>query len=167
MPQFRRSLGTRILSAGSLLLFSILEAGHLAGGGALLSPGGLLLAALVLLGLAACLLNLGDRFQIDDAGIVYSNPLLARLGLSRGRRVAWREVTSCRAHHPLRQGEPAERASALFLRLSDGRRLVLDSLENFDEVHRLVAARVGSGDAGPVRSGGDPAGGGRSGWEDR
>jgi hypothetical protein len=132
----------RVLSVGSLLLFALLEAAHLRSGGKLLSFGGLLLASLILLSFAATLLNLGDRYRIDEGGIQYANHLLSRLGLALDRHVAWEEIVSVRPYHSLRFGMREEHPSALFLSLTSGRRFVIDSVENFDEIHRSITAHL-------------------------
>jgi len=137
----------RVLSLGSLLLFAVLEVAHLRSGGKLLSFGGLLLGSLILLSFAATLLNLGDRYKVDDGGIQYANLLLSRLGLALDRRVAWEEIVSVRPYHSLRFGMREEHPSALFLSLTSGRRFVIDSVENFDEIHRAITARLVRGGA--------------------
>jgi hypothetical protein len=142
---FRRSFGVRALSVGCALLFGALWTYYLAAGGALLSPGGLVPGLLLLLSAGASLLNLGDRYLIDDEGILYRNPLLSRLGLRIDRRVSWREVVSVRTHRGLSHGSRESHPSALFLDLSSGRRFVIDSVERFDEVNRLISAYTGSG----------------------
>ena len=144
MPTYRRSRETRVLSVGCALLFAILEITHLSTGGSPLSGGGLLLVILVVLGVGGVLLNFGDRYRIDDEGVEYSNPLLGRLGVRLGRRVAWSEVTSMRTHRTIRHGVREEKPAALFLHVRSGRRLVLDSLERFDEVVGLVTAHLQS-----------------------
>ena len=142
MKTYRRSLGMRALSLGCLLFFALLELAHLSMGGRFLSFGGLLLAVLWLLSLAATLLHLGDRYGIDDAGIRYDNPLLARLGVPLHRSVAFSDIVSLRAYHGLRFGMREEHPSALFLEVAGERRFVIDSVEGFDELHRLIAGRV-------------------------
>ena len=142
MKIYRRSFGARALSLGSLALCSVLEFAHLASGGPLLSFGGLFLATLVALSLAASLLNLGDRYGIDESGIRYANPLLARLGVLLDRSVAWTEIRSIRAYRGMRFGVREDHPSALFLEVSGGRRFVIDSVEDFDEIHRHIANRV-------------------------
>jgi len=132
----------RILSVACALLFGSLEVEHLATGGRLISFGGIALGLLFVLSLGASLLNMGDRYRIDDEGIGYANPLLARLGVRVDRRVAWRDVVSVRAHRPLNHGARDEKPGALFLDLASGRRFVIDSVENFDEIRRLVSTHV-------------------------
>jgi len=145
---YRRSLGMRLLSLGCLLLFGILEVAHLSSGGDFLSFGGLLLSTLSLLCLIATLLNLGDRYGIDERGIRYENPLLASLGVMLDRSVPYSDILAVRPHHGLRFGVREEHPSALFLEVAGGRRFVIDSVEGFDELHRLIASRVKAGDAG-------------------
>jgi hypothetical protein len=144
---YRRSLGMRALSLGCLLLFALLEFAHLSAGGGLLSFGGLLLAGLSLLSLAATLLNLGDRYAIDERGIRYENPLLASFGLTLDRSVPFSEIVSVRAYRGLRFGIREEHPSALFLEVARGRRFVIDSVEGFDELHRLIVSRVKTGES--------------------
>ena len=156
MKVFRRSFGVRALSVGCALLFGALWTYHLAAGGAFLSPGGLVPGLLLLLSAGASLLNLGDRYLIDDEGIRYRNPLLSRLGLRIDRGVSWREVVSVRTHRGLSHGSRESHPSALFLDLSSGRRFVIDSVERFDEVNRLISAYTGRGPGSD--SPGEPAG---------
>ena len=47
-----------------------------------------------------------------------------------------------RAYRGLRFGIREEHPSALFLEVAGGRRFVIDSVEGFDELHRLIASRV-------------------------
>jgi len=130
---------------GCALLFGALWTYHFAAGGPLLSPGGLVPGLLLLLSAGASLLNLGDRYLIDDEGIRYRNPLLSRLGLRIDRRISWRDVVSVRTHRGLGHGSPESHPSALFLVLASGRRFVIDSVERFDEVSRLISAHTGRG----------------------
>ena len=147
MKIYRRSLGMRALSLGCLLLFSLLDFAHLSSGGALVSFGGLLLTTLALLSLAATLLNLGDRYGIDEREIRYDNPLLARLGLILNRSVSFSDIVSVRTFRGLRFGIREENPSALFLDVAGGRGFVIDSVEEFDELHRLIASRVKTTDS--------------------
>ena len=142
MRTFHRSFGIRALSVGSTLLFALLWAYHLATGGGFLSPGGLVLVLLLLLAAGASLLNLGDRYRIDEAGIAYANPALSRLGLRIGRRVAWDEVVSVRAHRAVSHGSVEAVPSALFLELASGGRFVIDSVEGLEEIRRLISAQL-------------------------
>jgi hypothetical protein len=138
---------------GCLLLFALLDFAHLSSGGGLISFGGLLLTTLALLSLAATLLNLGDRYGIDDRGIRYENPLLARLGLTLNRSVPFSDIVSVRPFRGLRFGMREEHPSALFLEVAGGRRFVIDSVEEFDELHRLIASRVRTADLGRATMG--------------
>ena len=134
----------RILSVGSLLLFAALWTYHLAAGGRLLSLPGIALGILLLLGACASLLNLGDRYRIDDEGISYANPVLGRLGVRLDRRVRWEEIVAVRTHRAFAHGVRESAPSALFLDVVSGPRFVIDSVEGFDEMHRLVQSHAGS-----------------------
>lgn len=138
MKTYRRSTGTRVLSLGCLALFTLLELAHLTSGGRFLGLPGLLLAGLIGVALFASLLNLGDRYRIDERGIQYANPLLRGLGLRLDREVVWPEIVSIHAHRALRFGTKEEMPSALFLEVRGAQRFVIDSVEAFDEIHRLV-----------------------------
>ncbi len=142
MKVFRRSFGVRALSVGCALLFAALWAYHFAAGGTLLSPGGLVPMLLLLLSAGASLLNLGDRYLLDDEGIRYRNPLLSRLGLRVDRGASWEEVVSVRTHRGLGHGSRESHPGALFLDLSSGRRIVIDSVERFEELRRLISAHT-------------------------
>jgi hypothetical protein len=142
----------RILSVGSLLLFSTLWAYHLLAGGRLWSLPGIALGILLLLGGCASLLNLGDRYRIDDEGISYANPALGRLGVRLDRRVRWEEIVGVRTHRAFAHGVRESAPSALFLDVASGPRFVIDSVEGFDEMHRLVQTYAG----GRPRAGAPP-----------
>jgi hypothetical protein len=132
----------RALSLGCLLLFALLEFAHISSGGEFLSFGGLLLATLSLLSLVATLLNLGDRYGIDERGIRYENPLLARLGVILDRSVPFSDIVSVRAYRGLRFGVREEHPSALFLEVTGERRFVIDSVEGFEELHHWIASHT-------------------------
>jgi hypothetical protein len=151
MRTFRRSLGARVLSVGCVLFFALMEGYHLGTGGRIVSLGGILLGSLLAVSFVAAVLNLGDRIRIDDEGIHYANPLLSRFGLRLDREIAWREVVSYRLHHPIRPGRQETRPEAMFLRLASGRRFVIDSIEDFDEMRRMVSERL-PGRAAPTRA---------------
>jgi hypothetical protein len=94
-----------------------------------------------------------DRYTLDEEGIEYRNALLRPLGLGR-RRVAWEDVLRVREHRRLGTGGREDRPSAVFLTVRSGRRMVLDSLEAYDEVVRAVRHHcVTSGDHGTARDG--------------
>ena len=133
----------RALSVGSLLFLAVLEGYYLATGGAFLSTGGWVLGVLLLLSAAASLLNLGDRYRIDEEGIHYANPILSRLGLRVDREVLWAEVLSVRARRGLAHGSREAVPSALFLELSAGRPFVIDSVEELEEVRQLISMHLG------------------------
>ncbi|HEU5181697.1 MAG TPA: hypothetical protein VFW45_12980 [Candidatus Polarisedimenticolia bacterium] len=141
MRIYRRSAGTRALALGCLVLFTLLEISYLTSGGRFVSFPGIFLACFIGVSLFVSLLNLGDRFLIDDSGIRYANPLLARMGLSLDRSVVWPEIVSIHAHRALRFGRKEDNPSALFLEVRGSDRFVIDSVEEFEEIHRLVVER--------------------------
>ncbi len=127
-----------------MVLFLGLEVYHLATGGSVISFGGLILAALSIMAITAVILNQGDRYRIDETGIHYSNPLLARVGIRLDRRVIWSEVVSWRAHRSLNHGTHEEQPSALLLTLESGPRFVIDSVEEIEEVRQLISQHLNS-----------------------
>ncbi len=135
----RRSGGTRALAASCAALLVAGAASLWAASGP--TTGALVSTALALLAIANLVTALADRYTLGEDGIEYRNDLLCRLG-RRPRRVAWDEIVGVREHHRLRAGRPEPRPSALFLTLRSGRRLVLDSLEDYDEVLRAVRRHV-------------------------
>ncbi len=137
---YRRSPGTRILAILCALLFVGAAASYAATYGP--TAWCAVLAGMALLSLCNLVTACADRFVIGADGIVYRNAILARLG-QRARRVGWDEVIGVREHHRLRAGRPEERPSALFLTLRSGRRMVLDSLEDLDEILLTVRQRCG------------------------
>ncbi len=132
---FRRTAGTRVVSAGCALLFvaGTISVGVTSG----LTAGFLLLACLSLLSLANALGAWADRYTLGAAGLEYRNTLLALFG-ARPRVVPWNEVVQVREHRSLRLGRLESQASTLFLHLRSGRRVVLDSLQDFDDVLSAV-----------------------------
>jgi hypothetical protein len=138
---FRRSLGFRLLSIGCAALFVggafsfLLESG--------LTAGGLVLAALALLSLINLIGAYADRYVLGESGIVYENALSRLVGMGP-RRLAWDDVVRVREHRRLHLGRSESDPSVLFLFPRTGRRLVLDSLEEFDEVLRTVRRRCRS-----------------------
>ena len=149
MKLYRRSFGMRALSVGCFLVFPAMAVVHFSSGGRLLSFGGIVLVSFSLLSLVACLLNLGDRYALDERGIRYENRLLDRLGIRLGRSVPWTRVLSMRIHHGIRFGMREEHPSALFLDVAGERRFVIDSVEAFDEIQRLIAGRIASSSGNP------------------
>lgn len=131
---YRRTTGTRALSAVCAMLF-------LGGAASVLAASGptawfFVLAALAIASLASLISAFADRYTLSETGIEYSNAFLLRLGV-RPRRVAWDQVV--RVREPRRPGVGAERhAGPLFLLLRSGRRMVLDSLQDYEEIRRTV-----------------------------
>jgi hypothetical protein len=137
---FRRTVGTRLLSAACALLFlaatiSVATAG--------VTAGLFVLSGLSLLSLANVMGAWADRYTLSPAGIEYRNGLLTLFG-ARPRLVRWDEVVQVREHRTLRLGRLESRASAVFLILRSGRRIVLDSLADFDDVLAAVQRGVES-----------------------
>ncbi len=138
---YGRTAGTRAVGAGCFLLF---------GGGALsyaltsgATPLFVVLAGLSALSLANLVTAFADRYTLDESGIEYRNVVLSRLG-QRPRRVGWDEIVRVREHRRLRAGDPETRPSAIFLTLRSGRRMVLDSIENLEEILLTVRRRCGT-----------------------
>jgi len=146
---FRRSLSTRAVSVIALLTFGLGLVTR--SSSALSSPGWFVLLALTLASLAGVVSAWGDRVTIDARGVETRNVLLSKLSGGRvpfaGRLLAWAEVVRLQEHR--RPGSaPADPPRALFLVPVKGRRLALDSLEDFDRVVVLVrAACVAAGSA--------------------
>ena len=138
---FHRSAGSRAVTSACALLFvaGAASAGSVGG----VTPAFVVLAGLSLLSLASALGAWADRYTLGESGIEYRNALLARLG-ARPRLTPWGDVVDVREHRGLRFGRPEPHASALFLALRPGGRLVLDSLADFEAVraavHHYVAA---------------------------
>lgn len=135
---FRRAAGTRILSAlcAALFVSGAASMGATAG----LTTGTLVVGLLGLLSLANLVTAYADRVTLDASGIECRNLLLSRLGVPP-RRASWGEVVHVREHRRFKAGRVEEDPSALFLTLRSGRRLVIDSLEDYDEVLRIVRRR--------------------------
>lgn len=128
---FRRSLTARLASLTALLLFGVAVAVRLAAGET--GYGLAILAGLAVLSLVGVIGAWGDRVTIDAEGVASRNVLLSRIR----RRLAWSEVARVQEHR--RPGAPdTEPPRALFLVPARGRRLALDSLQDFDEACRLV-----------------------------
>ena len=137
---FHRTAGTRIISAGSALLFvaGTISVGATSGLGA----GFFVLSGLSLLSLANALGAWADRYTLGEGGIEYRNSLLCLFG-ARPRVVPWEEVVQVREHRSLRFGRLEPQASALFLVLRSGRRVVLDSLQDFEALKSAVHDHCG------------------------
>lgn len=137
---YRRTAGTRILSAASALLFGGATVSVVAGRGP--GVGALLAGALTILSLANLITAFGDRYTLGESGVVYSNRWLTRVGC-RPRALAWTDVARVREHRRLQFGRADPAPSAVLLTARSGRKLVLDSLEDFDEVLRTVRRYCG------------------------
>jgi PH (Pleckstrin Homology) domain-containing protein len=132
---FRRTAGTRIVGAACALLF---VAGTISVGASYgLSAGFFVLAGLSILSLANALGAWADRYTLGATGLEYRNALMAVFG-ARPRLVPWEEVVQVREHRSLRFGRLDPQPSALFLVLRSGRRVVLDSLQDFDALRTAV-----------------------------
>ena len=144
---YRRSLGFRLLSVGCAALFVGGAVSFMLQSG--LTAGALALATLAFLSLINLIGAYADRYSFGESEIVYENGLLRLIGV-RPRRLAWEDVVRVREHRRLHLGRPESNPSVLFLFPRTGRRLVLDSLEEFDEVLRTVRQRCRSApDAAP------------------
>lgn len=141
---FHRSAGSRAVSSACALLFVSGAASAGSAGG--VTPAFFILTGLSLVSLASLLGAWADRYTVGEEGIEYRNVLLVRLG-ARPRLTPWSEVVAVREHRGLRFGRLEPHASALFLALRSGRRLVLDSLADFEAVrgavqHHCAASRT-------------------------
>ncbi|HEU4403341.1 MAG TPA: hypothetical protein VFT43_14685 [Candidatus Polarisedimenticolia bacterium] len=135
---FRRTAGARLLGAACALLFT--GAAISRAGAAGFTAGFALMGALAVLSLVNLAGAFADRYTLDAGGIEYRNAILALVGRGH-RRVAWDDVIQVREHRRLRAGRPEDRPSAIILTPRSGRRLVLDSLQDYDEVVRAVRRR--------------------------
>jgi hypothetical protein len=129
---FRRTTGSRVLSALTCALMGLLLISFAVGG----SPAPRLSWALVtfFLVIAAWLsiANFGDRIVVSSEGVRVVNLYLAPIGFPP-RVLAWRDVDGLREH----------RKRALFLYPKKGRALVLDYVHHYEELVRLVQTRTG------------------------
>ena len=131
---FRRSLSIRVLSLLTTLFLAGAVASRLLARE--LGPGLWVIALLAVVGLIGVIGSWGDRIRLDEEGVEVRNPLWSLLRLP-GRRLAWRDVVAVREHRRPRPGGEAP-VSALFLVPRAGRRLVLDSLADFEEARSMV-----------------------------
>jgi hypothetical protein len=144
---FRRSLTARLASLTALLLFGVAVSVRLA---ARETGWGLaILAGFAVLSLVGVMGAWGDRVTIDAEGVVSRNVLMSRFSRRDGRdrfasrSLAWSEVVRVQEHR--RPGaSDSEPPRALFLVPARGRRLALDSLQDFDEACRLVRQHMKS-----------------------
>jgi len=137
---YRRTAGTRIVSAGCAFLFvaGTLSVGATSG----LGMGFFVLSGQAILSLANALGAWADRYTLGAAGLEYRNALLALFG-ARPRLVPWEDVVEVREHRSLRFGRLEPQASALFLVLRSGRRVVLDSLQDFETLKTAIQLYCG------------------------
>ena len=136
---YRRSLGTRILAVCSAALFVGGALSYLALSAP--GPGLVIIGFLTLLSLVNLVTAWGDRFTIDGEGVEHRNLLLARLGVP-ARRIAWDVVEQVREYRRPSAGRPPGSPRALFMVPRSGRRIVLDSLERYDEIVDAIRSRV-------------------------
>lgn len=139
---FRRSSGQRFLSIACAVIFPGGAASMLLENG--FTIGASILLALSLLSLANLTGAYADRYTLGESGVQYENRLLGKLGV-RPRYLAWEDVARVREHRRLSFGRPEASPSTLFLFPRSGRRMVLDSLERFDEVLEIVRRRCPPG----------------------
>ena len=137
---YRRSAWTRIVGAGCALLFVGAAVSFAASRGA--GRGLVFLVGLAVLSLCNLVTAWTDRVTLSDAGIECRNSLLERFGRSQ-RRVAWEDVVQVREHRKPGGAGADGPPSALVLTLRSGRRLVLDSLERYDEILDTVRRHSG------------------------
>jgi hypothetical protein len=103
--------------------------------------GWFVLLALTIASIAGIVSAWGDRVTIHPGGVETRNLLLSRLTGGRPpfarRHLSWAEVLRVQEHR--RPGSPeTEPPRALFLVPVKGRRMALDSLEDFDQVISLI-----------------------------
>jgi hypothetical protein len=136
---FRRSIAARAVSVVAALMFGSALAGRTAAGD--FGTGWFVVLGLTLLSLAGVVSAWGDRVTIGPGGVASRNLFLSVLTGGRppfaGRALGWGDIVRVQEHR--RPGSaPADPPRALFLVPATGKRLALDSLENFDEVVTLV-----------------------------
>lgn len=137
---YRRSGWTRLVGAGCAVLFVGGAISSAARGG--IGYGFVVLAGLAVLSLCNLVTASADRVVISDAGLEVRNGVLRRFG-QPDRRVAWEDVVGVREHRRIGGGRPEALPSAVILTLRSGRRLVLDSLENYEEILDAVRLHCG------------------------
>jgi hypothetical protein len=136
---FRRSLSARVISVIALLMFGSALAARTAAGD--FGAGWFIVLGLTLVAFAGVVSAWGDRVTIGPHGVESRNLFLSVLAGGRppfaGRALSWRDIVRVQEHR--RPGSaPADPPRALFLVPVKGKRLALDSLEEFDEVVSLV-----------------------------
>jgi len=124
----RVSMGQRVLGL-AVLIGSCAAAIWLRDGAPWLTW--LILGTLIVVSGLASVANLGDRWVLDEAGVSHENALTGRVGLSRGRRVAWASILSA-----------VELEGRTWILSVDGeKRLVLDHLDGHDLVRQELQGR--------------------------
>lgn len=145
---FRRTLGSRLLSAAAAALFFCLMALTILRPPADGMLGGVLVCGLLLLlSLTAVAANFGDRIVVDATGVRFHNLWRERLRIDRSRLMRWDEVEEVRELQPGGRTGILRGTSTLVVRTHSGRRYVIDSIEGIDEVAALL--RRGAGLSGP------------------
>ena len=145
---FRRTLGSRLLSAAAAALFSCLMALTLLQPPADGTLGGVLVCGLLLLlSLAAVAANFGDRIVVDAAGVRFRNLWREKLRIDRSRLMRWDEVAEVRELQSGGRTGILPAPGTLVVRTRSGRRYVIDSIEGIEEVAALL--RQGAGLSGP------------------
>jgi len=136
---YRRNAATRMVAVAVAALFvsGAISSLILSGPG----TGFILLALLALLALLNLITSWGDRLLLDGDGLEQRNLFLMRLGV-RPRRLLWSDIAELREHRGPGAGRTSGAPRALVLVPRSGKRMVLDSLERYDEVIRAVAERV-------------------------
>lgn len=149
---FRRTLGSRLLSAAAVVLFAGLT------GLTILQPpeGGMLLGLLVcglllLVSLLALTVNFGDRIVVDETGVRFRNVWRERLKIGRTQQLRWDEVEEVRELQPGRRTGTLPAARTLVVRTRSGRRFMFDSIEGIEEVSDLLRRRAGLSGPCPSR----------------
>jgi hypothetical protein len=136
---YRRTLGARLLAVVGAALFVSGAVSRMILSG--FGVGLLVIGGLAILSLVNLVTAWGDRVILDDDGIEQRNVLLAAIGVGP-RRVAWVDIMG--VGEPARMGALRRDGSprALLLVPRSGKRLMLDSLERFDDIVKEVRRRV-------------------------
>ena len=135
---YRRTLGTLLVAGLCVLLFAGGAVSCFLSAGA--SPLFLVLTGLAILGAANLVGAVADRYTLGEEGIEYRSGLMSLFGRPP-RKISWRDVSRAREHRGLRDANPSRSAGAVVLTLRSGGRIVLDSLQNFEEILAEVRRR--------------------------
>ena len=131
---YRHTAASRILASSAVAVSAVLLAALLAAGGSgVPAATWALLATMLAVGAWLSVANFGDRILLDAEGVSVRNPVWKALGLRGERRVRWVEVARVR--------ERGRRTHFLLLR--DGRPMVLDAVERYDDLRGEVVERTG------------------------